>query len=253
MIAISLQSGSNGNCTYVDAGGVRLLFDAGLPGRETRDRLRRHGRDICKVDALIISHDHADHARCAGVLHRMYGIPLYATHGTLEESAPRIGRVTRVRSFDAGETLSVGGLRIETFPTPHDGAESVAFVVTAGRRRLGILTDLGHVFNGLQEVLASLDGVFIESNYDEDLLASGPYPPLLKARIRGPGGHISNEESAAVMRACAGARLRWACLAHLSETNNDPAIALRTHRRVWAKGFPLYVASRHEATGPFEL
>jgi phosphoribosyl 1,2-cyclic phosphodiesterase len=183
----------------------------------------------------------------------MYGIPLYATRGTLDESAMRIGRLTRVHSFEGGDTLAFRGVRVQTFPTPHDGAESVAFVVTTGRKRLGILTDLGHVFKGLQEVVASLDGVFIESNYDDDMLASGPYPPFLKDRIRSPHGHISNEESAALMRACAGGRLRWACLAHLSETNNDPAVALRTHRRIWAKGFPLYVASRYRPTGPFEL
>ena len=109
MIAISLQSGSSGNCTYVEAGGVKLLFDAGLPGRETGARLTRYGFDIRAVEALVISHDHADHARCAGVLHRMYGIPLCATRGTLKESSRCIGRLTRALSTSGrGAAASTG-------------------------------------------------------------------------------------------------------------------------------------------------
>jgi len=253
MIAISLQSGSSGNCIYVEADGVRLLFDAGLGGRETARRLAQHGRDARRVDALIISHEHHDHVRCAGVLHRMHGIPLYATRKTLRLSEARLGRLTGVQHFQAGATLDFGRVRVETLPTPHDGADGVAFVVFEGGKRLGILTDLGHVFRGLGEAVGSLDGAFIESNYDPDMLERGPYPEELKERIRGPGGHISNVESAELMRDWAGTQLRWACLAHLSETNNEPALALSTHRRTWAKGFPLHVAARHAAVGPFEL
>lgn len=253
MIAISLQSGSNGNCLYVEAGDVRLLFDAGLGGRETARRLAQYGRSARDVTALIISHDHGDHVRCAGVLHRMHGVPLFATRRTFRQSEARLGRLRAVEHFRAGATLDFDGLQVQTLRTPHDGADGVAFVVTAGDRRVGILTDLGHVFPGLGEVVSSLDGVFIESNYDEEMLEEGPYPWPLKERIRGPGGHISNAESAELMGACAGPRLRWACLAHLSEVNNEPALALRTHRRVWAKGFPLHVADRYCAVGPFEL
>ena len=253
MIAISLQSGSNGNCTYVEACGVRLLFDAGVGGRETAGRLAKHGLNVRDVTALIISHEHADHVRCAGVLHRMYGMPVYMTRGTLGEVRHRLGPVGQGHHFRAGDTLQFGPVRVETLPTPHDGVDGVAFVVAAAGRRLGILTDLGHVFGDLEDVLPSLDAVFIESNYDEDMLASGPYPPYLKDRIRGPGGHISNVESARLMHDCAGSRLRWACLAHLSEINNEPPLALATHRRIWAKGFPLHVASRYACVGPFEV
>jgi phosphoribosyl 1,2-cyclic phosphodiesterase len=253
MIAVSLQSGSNGNCLYVEAGGARLLFDAGLPGAEAAVRLAAIGRDIRNLDALIISHDHADHARYAGIYQRKFGLPLYATAGTIEVSKARhgLGRLDDVRLFKAGETLPIGGASVLTFPTPHDGAEGAAFVVASGGKRLGILTDLGHVFEGLRQVVASLDGVFIESNYDPGMLASGAYPAFLKRRIAGPEGHISNEDAAELL--LAGVRLRWACLAHLSENNNDAQTALQTHRRVLGSGLPLYVASRYMPTGLMSL
>lgn len=257
MIAISLQSGSSGNCTYVEAGGARLLFDAGICGVQAQRRLAAFGRDIRDVDALIISHDHADHVRCAGVYHRKYGLPLYITSRTLDASLGRhgLGRLGEVNFFPPGGTIEVcgelGGASVLTVPTPHDGTEGVAFVVASGGKRLGILTDLGHVFDGLLPLVSSLDAVFMESNYDPDMLARGPYPAFLKRRIQGPEGHISNAEAAALLRAAPG--LKWACLSHLSANNNDPGLALRTHRRVLGPGLPLYAASRTAPTGVFTL
>jgi len=250
---MALQSGSNGNCLYVEADGVRLLFDAGLCGREARSRLKRFGRDIRQVQAVIVSHDHSDHVRCAGVYQRMFGLPVYLTGGTLEAARQKVGRLRQVCRFRAGETLRFGAVSVSTIPTPHDAAEGVAFVVSGEGKRLGILTDLGHPFEELGQVVAGLDGLFLESNYDPDMLDSGPYPTFLKQRIRGAGGHISNVESAELLAAHAPRTLRWACLAHLSEVNNTPEIALRTHRGIWAGRVPVHVASRHHPTGPLRL
>ena len=127
------------------------------------------------------------------------------------------------------------------------------FVVDDGQRRLGILTDLGHVFDGLNSVLESLDAVLIESNYDAEMLADGSYPEFLKRRIRGPGGHLSNVEAAGLLDAAAGGRLQWACLAHLSEENNAPDTALQTHRDILGNRLGLCVASRYEATEVLEV
>ena len=128
-----------------------------------------------------------------------------------------------------------------------------AFVVDDGRHRLGILTDLGHVFDGLDRLVESLDAVLIESNYDPRMLARGSYPRSVKERIKGPGGHISNTEAAELLRPAARHNLQWACLAHLSEENNSPAVALRTHRDIVGAASPLHVASRHHPLGPLEL
>ncbi len=253
VFALSLQSGSNGNCVYVEAAGVRLLFDAGIAARHARDRLATFGRDIRDCHAVVISHDHGDHVRSAGVYQRMFGLPLYMTPATYDCRASRLGRLSEVHTFGAGETLCFGAVRVETIPTPHDGRDSVVFVVEHAARRVGLLTDLGHVFPDLTVAVTSLDALFIESNYDQRMLEVGPYPHFLKERIRGVGGHISNTESARLLAEHAGPRLQWACLAHLSHSNNTPDLALRAHRRAWAEGFPLSVAGRFGACGPFRL
>ncbi len=254
MRAISLQSGSNGNCIYVEADGVKLLLDAGISGIRAETRLAAAGRDIRNVDALIISHDHTDHVRMAGIYQRKFAIPIYITEPTLKAAKRRccLGRLGKVRHFRAGQRLRFGRVCVDTIPTPHDGADGVAFVVQAGRKRLGILTDLGHVFDGLREIISSLDAVILESNYDPDMLDCSPYPAFVKARIRSRNGHLSNYESAELL-ASAGRKLRWACLAHLSEVNNTADLALRTYHDILNGSLTLHVATRHEPSGILEL
>jgi len=249
VIAISLQSGSNGNCIYVETDGVRLLFDAGICGIRAATRLGAYGRDIRNVDALIISHDHADHISYAGVYQRKYGLPIHITPKTLyrAETEKRLGKLSDVNYFLAGGKLQFGDVAVQTIPTPHDGVDGVAFVISSGCKKLGILTDLGHAFKELSAVISSLDAVFIESNYDPLMLSSGPYPAFLKKRIQGPKGHLSNTEAAELLQA--GARLKWACLSHLSEKNNKPAIALKTHREIVGRRLTFYTASRYTSSG----
>ena len=250
MNIISLQSGSSGNCIYVETDGVRLLFDAGISGTQARDRLSATGRDIRDANALLISHDHIDHSACAGIYQRKFGLPVYATSRTLRRAGKirDLGPMPDVRHFHAGETVRFGNVTVETIPTPHDGVDGVAFVIDDGRKRLGIFTDLGHVFSDLKSALAGVDAAVLESNHDLEMLANGPYPYSLKRRIRGPGGHISNIEAAELVACSAGSRLRWVCLAHLSAENNTPELALSTHRDVLGSGLILHIAGRYEAT-----
>lgn len=253
MIVISLQSGSNGNCLYVETGKTKLLFDAGIRCSEAQRRLALFGRDIRDVHALIISHDHGDHARHAGIYQRKLGIPLFITPKTLQraEQNHRFGSLQEISYFRPGENLHFGHVTIETIPAPHDAAEGSLFVLTSGGKRLGIFIDLGHVFAELYTVMSSLDAVFLESNYDHSMLIGGSYPLFLKQRIQGPRGHLSNREAAELLQA--GRRLQWACLAHLSKNNNSPERALRTHREIVGSGIPLHVASRYEATGILKI
>jgi len=255
MKMVALQSGSNGNCIYVEADGVRLLFDAGISGKQAEDRLASRGRNIREVDALLISHEHRDHSRCMGTYQRKYGIPIHVTDKTLAATQERqnLGKIKDIRHYRSGTSLQFDSVTVETIPTPHDGVDGVAFVVDDGRHRLGILTDLGHVFDGLNAVMASLDAVLVESNYDPLMLEASPYPEFLKERIRGDGGHLSNIEAAELLRDSAGPGLRWACLGHLSAENNEPHLALRTHRDMLDSRIPIHVASRHEATDVMEL
>ncbi len=253
MHAASLQSGSNGNCIFVEAGGVGLLFDAGITGIEAERRLAALGRRMEDVSAVIISHDHADHMKFAGVYQRKYGLPVYMTHGTkaVAEGLRDIGRLADVRIFRPGDRLSFGDVTVETMRTPHDAEEGAVFVVTCRARRLGVMTDLGHLFPKLRDTIGTLDAVFLESNYDTEMLMQGPYPAFLKKRIRGHAGHISNHESAELLRQ--GKRLRWACLSHLSEQNNSPAVALKTHRDIVSSDLVLHTAHRYEATQLFSI
>jgi len=256
MIAISLQSGSSGNCIYVETGSVKLLFDAGITGVQAAERLAAHGRDIRKIDAVIISHDHGDHIRHAGVFQRKYGLPIYITPATLAAASSRctLGKLRDVRHFRSSGNLRFGDVLVQAIPTPHDGADGAAFIVSAGSKRLGIMTDLGHVFKDLVHIVSSLDAVFIESNYDPDMLAAGPYPAYLKQRIKGPRGHLSNIEAAETLRRASEAkRLKWACLSHLSEQNNHPDVALGTHRRLGAVNIILYTADRHSVSDIFTI
>ncbi len=256
MIAISLQSGSTGNCIYVETCGIRLLFDAGISGIQAAERLAAHGYDIRNVDAVIISHDHGDHIRHAGVFQRKYGLPIYVTPATLAAAASRctLGTLKDVRHFRSCGKLTFGDVIVHAVPTPHDGADGAVFIVEEGSKRLGIMTDLGHVFKDLTSLVSSLDAVFLESNYDPDMLAAGPYPFYLKQRIKGPHGHLSNLESAEVLRrAVEGKRLKWACLSHLSEQNNRPEVALGAHRSMLPDSFPIYVADRYRSSSVFSL
>jgi phosphoribosyl 1,2-cyclic phosphodiesterase len=261
MKVISLQSGSNGNSFYVEAGDVGLLFDAGITGKRARQRLAERGRDIASCQALFISHDHSDHTRCMGVFHRQFGVPVHITRKTLRATTldRNIGPLHDVRFFTPGDVRSFATghgdpVTVHTVATPHDSAEGVAFVVEHNDKRVGILTDLGHVFPALRDLLLSLDAVVIESNYDSRMLEQGPYPEFLKRRIRGRGGHISNEECADLLRGAAlFRRLKWACLCHLSEENNEPALAVDTMRRAVGRAMQIHVASRHDVSEVMEI
>ena len=255
MEVIALQSGSSGNCIYLEAGGKRLLFDAGISGTQAESRLAFHGRDIRDVDALIISHDHHDHAQGMGIYQRKYGIPIYVTAVTLAvaQRKMRLGKLNDIRHFEAGQTLALDGVTIHTIPTPHDAADGVVFVVDDGTHKIGILTDLGHAFDELDEILPQLDAVFIESNHDLEMLAGSIYPESLKERIRSSQGHLSNMDAAELLRRSASPKLKWACLAHLSEKSNTPEMAIATHRRLLGDRFPVYCARRDSATPPLRL
>lgn len=249
MKLISLQSGSNGNCIYIESEDTRLLFDAGISGKKAEARLEAHQVDIRDVNGLIISHDHSDHIGSVGIFHRKYGLPIYATRPTFGHASRRrdFGTITTLNPFVSGQTLRIGSLTVETIKTPHDGVDGVAFVVSNGHQRLGILTDLGHVTESLDTLIGTLDAVFIESNYDIKMLDLGRYPLGIKQRIKGPGGHLSNLEASRLIRNHAH-HLSWACLGHLSENNNTPQNAFQTCTELVGAGFPLYLAGRHEAS-----
>lgn len=251
---VSLQSGSNGNCVFVESQGVRLLFDAGISSQQTASRLDSIDVDIGSIDAVIISHAHSDHIRFVGDLQRKFGLSIWMTGGACNEAKGRksIKKADRPNLFEPGRRLEFGPVAVETIATPHDTDEGVCFVVDDGSVRLGVMTDLGHCFSGLGNVIAGLDGLLLESNYDPETLETGMYPELLKRRIKSKKGHLSNNESAMLLKEY-GIMLRWVCLGHLSEKNNRPEIAYEVHRKNIRKNIDIFLASRNGCSDIFEL
>ena len=252
MEVITLQSGSSGNCVFVRSGNTRLLFDAGISGSKAESRLAEYGYNIRDCDAVILSHEHSDHICGVGAFHRKFGLPVYANlktwHAT--RSKPMTGHMGEPNHFVTGQPFQVGSLRIDPLRTPHDAIEGVCFVIedSDSGQRFGLLTDLGHVFKGLEKLMGTLDAVLIENHYAHEMLVSGPYPQHLKSRILGNGGHISNEEAARLLEICDATQLQWACLGHLSAHNNSPELALATHRERHGDRFPIFCADRDGAT-----
>jgi len=252
MLTFSLNSGSNGNAVYVEAFGVRLLFDAGISAKQATARMRLRDREIRDVDAVLVSHDHSDHVCCAGVYRRRLGLEIYMSRPTYGASSRAVGTLREVHHFNPGQTVTFGQVRVHTLKTPHDATDGAAFVVEADGKRLGILTDLGHPFGGLGELIESLDAAYLESNYEPELLDTGRYPPFLKARVRGPGGHLSNPEAAELV-ARHGRRLQWLAVAHLSHDNNRPELAIEAQRRAVGRYLPVHHASRYDVSEVFEV
>ncbi len=252
MEVITLQSGSAGNCVFVRSGETRLLFDAGISGSNAESRLAEYGHDIRDCNALVLSHEHSDHISGVGVFHRKFGLPVYANLRTWNatRSKPSTGCIGTPNHFVSGRPFQVGSLRIEPLRTPHDAIDGVCFVIEDSKsgQRFGLLTDLGHVFSGLQKVIGTLDAVLLESNYDDEMLRHGPYPQHLKDRISGKRGHISNEDAAQLLDKCDASQLQWVCLGHLSAHNNSPVVALATHRERHGDRFPVFCADRGGAT-----
>ncbi len=221
-----LGSGSTGNATLVEGGGVRVLVDAGLGPRQLRDRLVSAGVDPASVDAVLLSHEHGDHARGAVAFVSKWGMPLVGTRGTWQAAGFGAETLPGYERIAPGEPLRLGDLLIDAVPVPHDAAGPVAFVLSSGGVSFGHATDLGHVTPSFVRAFQGCHAVLLESNYDPAMLRDGPYPWALKERILGPFGHLSNGDVGRYLERGAGEACRRVVLAHLSQKNNHPELAL---------------------------
>ncbi len=224
-----LGSGSGGNSLIIESAGKRLLLDVGFSCRQIEQRLAGLGVDLEQVDALLLTHEHQDHCRGADVMLRRYGLPTYATQGTLDGaglSAEAVGEVRAIRSGKPFEVSEAPGFWVEAFGIPHDAREPVGFVIEdADGCRIGLAADLGSRSQLAWGRLQDLDCLVIETNHDLQMLRTGPYPWHLKQRVAGRHGHLSNREAADGVAELLSDRLSSVVLYHLSETNNLPALA----------------------------
>lgn len=223
---VSLASGSKGNGYLVRAGGTTVLVDAGLSGREMERRIQEAGLNPSDVNLLLLTHEHADHIRGAGILSRRFNWPVYATEGTLSTPCGQIKPVGEnahlAQVFPAGDTLTVGALTITSFSISHDASDPVGYVFRANGHRLALAADLGQATRLVLQRMTDVDALILESNHCPEMLRNGHYPLWLQRRIRGTQGHLSNEEAGEVVRRVHHGGLRYLVLAHLSENNNSP-------------------------------
>lgn len=223
----SIASGSKGNCTYLESGDLQLLIDVGMSLRETILRMEHCGLNPEKVHAILVTHEHIDHIRSAGSFSRKFKIPVYVSH-LVHDKAAKFLEKTHVMEFEAGSPFVVRDAMIDPFSITHDACDPVGFVIESREGRFASATDLGIVTRLVTEKLRGCRAINLESNHDMDMLMNGPYPWELKQRIKSRHGHLSNEESLALLHEVANEQLQALVMAHLSEVNNHSDHVTRT-------------------------
>lgn len=233
-----LASGSGGNCTLVSSSGTRLLVDAGLSCRELLRRMTLCGEDPRCIDAILITHEHADHVGGLYVLAKKLKVPVYitgATHDSYRRWArdSKGNRITleRVEVFSPGRSFDIGDISVMPFTIPHDAIDPVGFTFRSEGLKVGICTDLGYMPASVRDHLRGCQVLMIESNHDVELLRGGPYPWSVKQRVMSRVGHLSNDALADFLTSDYDGGAEFLILAHLSEKNNHPEIARMTAER----------------------
>jgi len=220
-----LGSGSEGNAVLVRSGDATILIDAGFSGKTITCRVEDVGVRTGEIQALVITHEHVDHVRGAGVLARRLKIPVYATEGTFHRGRSRLGALPRQYPIAGGSGFQIGSLTLHPFDISHDATEPVGFVIDDGTFRIGVCTDSGCVTHLMREKLRHCDALVLEMNHDPTMLLAGPYPWELKQRIRSRIGHLSNDDASEFIRDLWHPGLKHIFLAHLSKENNLPELA----------------------------
>ena len=222
-----LGTGSAGNSTLVEAGGTRILVDAGFSGREMERRLGKIGLEAGAVHAIVITHDHHDHTHGAGIFSRRHGTPVYITDRTRAACASLFRGTESLVPYQAARAFEIGTIRVEPFMTVHDAADpvAVALVDRDTQARVGIATDLGRPNAQIRLALEQSDFLILESNHDKELLRMGPYPASVQQRIASSHGHLSNHAAARFACELLHPRLAGILLAHLSQECNRPELA----------------------------
>lgn len=222
----TLGSGSSGNATLVRSPNTLILVDCGFTLKETLRRLEQLGIEPSMIDALVVTHEHGDHVKGIGPFARKFAVPVCMTHGT--RRACRDRRFGKLKLFHPHEPFCIGDIELDPFPTPHDAAESCQFVFRHNGSSFALLTDLGVCTPHIQEKITGVNGILIESNYDIDMLRSGPYPYALQQRIRSDWGHLGNLQAGQVLACIDHPDLQQILLGHLSEQNNTEQAALNS-------------------------
>lgn len=252
----SIASGSSGNCICVGTESHQVLIDAGISGKRVENGLQQIGLTTKDINGILITHEHSDHISGLGVLSRRYGLPIYATEKTIQAilSVKSVGKIDEslFHVIKPDEKFTIGDMQIEPIRISHDAADPVAYLLSQGRKKMGVVTDLGKYDKYIIDKLQGLDVLLLEANHDIHMLQVGSYPYPLKQRILGDKGHLSNELSGQLLSHVLHDKLKAVLLGHLSQENNYAELAYETVRLEIDMGdtpykaddFPIHVAKR---------
>jgi phosphoribosyl 1,2-cyclic phosphodiesterase len=245
----SIASGSNGNCYYIENNDDAILIDAGISAKQIVNRMFNLRLSTSKVRGIFISHEHTDHICGVDVLSRRLSIPVFITRKTYSSYGKTINS-TLLNFFSPGKQVNIGKIDINPFLKSHDAAEPCSFLISSGGCNVAVMTDIGIECSNVISHLKDADAVFLETNYDDDMLKKGPYPPYLKTRISSDKGHLSNKQAGRIALEYATTRLKHVFLSHISENNNTPELAFNTFNNLIRQRKDLKpelsVASRHK-------
>lgn len=247
----SLNSGSNGNAYYIGNATSAVLVDAGLSCKEIEKRMTGLGLNMQKIKALFISHEHTDHIRGVDVLAKKYSLPVYISPGTYNKSRLRIS-TSQLNWISDATSVNIEELNITAFSKKHDAADPYSFTIRHNAVTIGVFTDIGTACDNILKHFKQCNAAFLESNYDEKMLEEGRYPYVLKQRIRGGHGHLSNKQALDIFINHRPEFMTHLLLSHLSRDNNDPALALKMFEP-YAQQTKIVVASRYEASELFYI
>jgi len=219
-----LASGSSGNAALLSSARTGILIDAGLSKRETLKRLAAAGECADAITAILVSHEHADHAQGLLALAQEWNVPTFLTAGAYE-ALEWTKALPKVEKFRPGQRFAIGDIEITPFVSPHDSVQPVAFTFHAAGLKLAMATDIGCINDSVKQHVRGADCLVIESNHDLEMLRHGPYPWCVKQRLLSRLGHLSNLELARFLEEDFDGVARYLVLAHLSENNNYPELA----------------------------
>ncbi len=225
-----LRSSSKGNTTIVFNKNTKILVDCGISGKTLEECLSSAELPCSAIDGIVITHEHSDHIKGAGVISRKYNIPVFANNPTWQAMEPQLGKIApeNKKIIEVGREFYIKDIKTNSFLTPHDAAQSVGYVFESAGEKVAVATDMGHITDEAFSAIRGSHTVLIEANYDENMLEIGSYPYELKQRIKGSSGHLCNHDSGCLAKALAESGTRKIILGHLSEENNFPLLALKT-------------------------
>lgn len=235
MRAVSLSSGSKGNCIFIESNNTKILIDNGLTLTNLQSRLTNINVNIEQIDAILLTHEHGDH---------LYGIKAFLR----KNKSAKVYIPSFVQNYDIAGILALPQNQIEWFSTsdffikdltissfilPHDSRFCVGYSVICNGKKVSVATDLGFVSNGTLANLSNSDILFFESNHDENLLRQNPkYTAKLKKRILSNAGHLSNTACGLALVSLVRSGVKQVILSHLSEENNTPNLAYNTVKNI---------------------